>query len=231
MIKKITSLLLTVLVFLIASFTVFAADVQIKGKTALQPGETAEYIISVSGCEKATSASVDITCGDGLTVQSGSFIKEGSLKFFDTQKNKGAIGGLDNGDINGEFFKFTVKAQKGDRLSRNFTVTVTAKNGTATVFNQSATLIKNSPVTPKDSSQSVTVSSGGATTLSQDQKTAASAQTAAQTASAQQNNENGSQIDDTSPVLYIIFAVAVVAVAVLLIVIFKNKNKKSNPQD
>lgn len=227
MIKKITSLLLTVLLFLIASYTVFAADLQIKGKTQLSPGDTTEYIILVNGCEKATAASVDITCGDGLTVQSGSFIKEGSLKFFDTQKNKGAIGGLDNGDINGEFFKFTVKAQKGDGLSRNFTVTVTAKNGAETVFNQSATLIKNSPVTPKDSSQSVTVSSGGATTLSQYQKTAASAQTA----SAQQNNENGSQIDDTSPVLYIIFAVAVVAVAVLLIVIFKNKNKKSNSQD
>ena len=221
MIKKITVLFLTLLILSLAAVTV-CADLQIKGKTDLQPGDTTEYVISVSGCEKATAASVAIECGDGLSVQSGSFLKEGALKHFDAQKNKGAIGGLTTGDINGEFFKFTVQVANDANLSRNFTVTVTAKNGTKEVFNQSATLVKGSPVTPKTSSQTVTVESGAATTLSQDQKT--------DTASTQ-SGTNGSQLNDGSPLLYIIVALIAAALAVAIIILFRLKNKKFNPQD
>ena len=227
MIKKIATLFLTFLILSLAAVTV-CADLQIKGKTDLQPGDTTEYVISVSGCEKATAASVAIECGDGLLVQSGSFLKEGALKHFDAQKNKGAIGGLTTGDINGEFFKFTVQAANDANLSRNFTVTVTAKNGTKEVFNQSATLVKGSPVTPKTSSQTVTVESGAATTLSQEQKTDTAS---TQSTSATKSGTNGSQLNDSSPLLYIIVALISAALAVAIIILFRLKNKKSNPQD
>ena len=259
MFKKIISLFLSILILSFFIVGVCAADVQIKGKTQLSPGDTSEYIISINGCDKASSASVDISCGDGLTVQSGSFLKEGSLKFFDLKKNKGAIGGLTTDDINGEFFKFTVKAENDSKLSRNFTVTVTAKNGAKEVFNQSSTLVSGSTVASKTSSKSIAVSSSAVQNESSKALTVSSgaaknepSQTATvssdsantglvdpktdttseqTTASDLQNDTNGSQIDDTAPVLYVILAVAAVAVAALIIFVFKKINKKIDPQD
>lgn len=116
-----------------------AGSGSISGAASITAGNTSEYTVNISGCADATSVSVSVSLGNNLSVVSGTWLKSGSLTNFDTSKNKGALSGLSSPDINGNIFKVTVKGVTPSAAAQSVSVTVTVKNGSAEIFNQTFT--------------------------------------------------------------------------------------------
>lgn len=107
-------------------------SVSLSGNAAVTAGGSVTYTVNLSGAQKCTGGSVAITVGEKLEVTSGEFLKSGStLDNFDTAKKKGAIAFKDNVDLNGGFFKFTVKAKEAAKEEQTVSVTVTLADGTS----------------------------------------------------------------------------------------------------
>lgn len=107
-------------------------SVSLSGNAAVTAGGSVTYTVNLSGAQKCTGGSVAITVGEKLEVTSGEFLKNGStLDNFDTAKKKGAIAFKDNVDLNGGFFKFTVKAKEAAKEEQTVSVTVTLADGTS----------------------------------------------------------------------------------------------------
>lgn len=107
-------------------------SVSLSGNAAVTAGGSVTYTVNLSGAQKCTGGSVAITVGEKLEVISGEFLKSGStLDNFDTAKKKGAIAFKDNVDLNGGFFKFTVKAKEAAKEEQTVSVTVTLADGTS----------------------------------------------------------------------------------------------------
>ena len=128
--KKIISLL-TVFCLLL-SFTIPASaaniSISISGNSSVTSGNNVTYTVNLSGAQKCSGGSVDISVGNKLEVISGEFVKTGApLNHFDPSKNKGAIS-FGNGaevDLNGAYFRFTVKAKEASKEEQQITVNVT----------------------------------------------------------------------------------------------------------
>lgn len=132
--KKILSLIATLCLMLSAAIPASAAGVKVSlsGNTTATAGSRVTYTVNLSGAQKCTGGSVAITVGEKLEVTSGEFLKSGSkLDNFDVAKRKGAIAFKDNVDLNGGFFKFTVKALTAAKEEQTVSVTVTLANGAA----------------------------------------------------------------------------------------------------
>ncbi len=134
--KKLLALTICIVLALSFCVNVEAASASLAGASSIVEGATAQYTVSVSGCPDATSASVSVSVGNNLTVQSGSWNKSGGLCTFDQSTNKGAIGSLASPNINGSLFSFTVKGNKQSTAPQSVTVTVTAKNGAEEILSQ-----------------------------------------------------------------------------------------------
>ena len=107
-------------------------SVSLSGNAAVTAGGSVTYTVNLSGAQKCSGGSVAITVGEKLEVTSGEFLKSGStLDNFDTAKKKGAIAFKDNVDLNGGFFKFTVKAKEAAKEEQTVSVTVTLADGTS----------------------------------------------------------------------------------------------------
>lgn len=132
--KKILSLIATLCLMLSVAIPASAAGVSVSlsGNAAVTAGDRVTYTVNLSGAQKCTGGSVAITVGEKLEVISGEFLKSGStLDNFDTAKKKGAIAFKDNVDLNGGFFKFTVKAKEAAKEEQAVSVTVTLADGTS----------------------------------------------------------------------------------------------------
>lgn len=107
-------------------------SVSLSGNAAVTAGGSVTYTVNLSGAQKCTGGSVAITVGEKLEVTSGEFLKSGAtLDNFDIAKKKGAIAFKDNVDLNGGFFKFTVKAKEAAKEEQTVSVTVTLADGTS----------------------------------------------------------------------------------------------------
>ena len=132
--KKILSLIATLCLMLSAAIPTSAAGVSVglSGNATVTAGSSVTYTVNLSGAQKCTGGSVAITVGEKLEVTSGEFLRSGStLDNFDTAKKKGAIAFKDNVDLNGGFFKFTVKAKEAAKEEQTVSVTVTLADGTS----------------------------------------------------------------------------------------------------
>lgn len=132
--KKILSLIATLCLMLSAAIPASAAGVKVSlsGNTAATAGSRVTYTVNLSGAQKCTGGSVAVNVSEKLEVISGEFLKSGStLDNFDIAKKKGAIAFKDNVDLNGGFFKFTVKALTAAKEEQTVSVTVTLANGAA----------------------------------------------------------------------------------------------------
>ena len=132
--KKILSLIATLCLMLSVAIPASAAGVSVSlsGNAAVTAGGSVTYTVNLSGAQKCTGGSVAITVGEKLEVISGEFLKSGStLDNFDTAKKKGAIAFKDNVDLNGSFFRFTVKAKEAAKEEQTVSVTVTLADGTS----------------------------------------------------------------------------------------------------
>ncbi|MBQ0110851.1 MAG: hypothetical protein KBS41_02870, partial [Oscillospiraceae bacterium] len=219
-----------ILSLLILSMTVITAfaDASLKIYEKTDVGKT-EYIVSVSGCGDATSASVDVACPSGVTVKSGSWLKSGKISAFDLKTNKGAIGGLDSPDINGDVFKFTLIGESGAVLPQNLKVTVTAKNGGNEIFNQTATLSVKTvePAGGKTVSAKSNTQSDSQSNVSQDKSDISNTASDNSGKIAPENDPPS----DFSPYLYLIIGASVVAVLLILIVLYKKRNAHNGKGD
>ena len=132
--KKILSLIATLCLMLSVAIPASAAGVSVSlsGNAAVTAGGSVTYTVNLSGAQKCTGGSVAITVGEKLEVTSGEFLKSGAtLDNFDTAKKKGAIAFKDNVDLNGSFFRFTVKAKEAAKEEQTVSVTVTLADGTS----------------------------------------------------------------------------------------------------
>ena len=132
--KKILSLIATLCLMLSVAIPASAAGVSVSlsGNAAVTAGGSVTYTVNLSGAQKCTGGSVAITVGEKLEVTSGEFLKSGAtLDNFDIAKKKGAIAFKDNVDLNGGFFKFTVKAKEAAKEEQTVSVTVTLADGTS----------------------------------------------------------------------------------------------------
>ena len=132
--KKILSLIaiLCLMLSIAAPASAAGVSVSLSGNAAVTAGGSVTYTVNLSGAQKCTGGSVAITVGEKLEVISGEFFKSGStLDNFDIAKKKGAIAFKDNVDLNGGFFKFTVKAKEAAKEEQTVSVTVTLADGTS----------------------------------------------------------------------------------------------------
>ncbi len=132
--KKILSLIATLCLMLSVAIPASAAGVSVSlsGNAAVTAGGSVTYTVNLSGAQKCTGGSVAITVGEKLEVTSGEFLKSGAtLDNFDITKKKGAIAFKDKVDLNGGFFKFTVKAKEAAKEEQTVSVTVTLADGTS----------------------------------------------------------------------------------------------------
>ena len=132
--KKILSVIAALCIMLSFAIPASAAgiSVSLSGSTTVTADGSVTYTVNLSGAQKCTGGSVAITVGDKLEVTSGEFLKDGSiLANFDLAKNKGAIAFKDKVDLNGGFFRFTVKAKEAAKDGQAVSVTVTLADGTS----------------------------------------------------------------------------------------------------
>lgn len=134
--KKIISLFVTMILMLSVCITANAAGTStLSGNDSAKVGSNIELTVSVNGCGDATSIAVDVTYSDSFELVSGTWLKSGSIKKFDTATKKGALGGLASPDVNGNLFKLVLKAKTASANAQNVSVNVIAKNGSTEIMN------------------------------------------------------------------------------------------------
>lgn len=137
--KKLCSFFVIVLLVLTGIMAVQAAGgATLSGDESVTAGSTVELIVSVSDCADVSSASVDVSFGESFELVSAQWIKTGAITYYDTEKNKGVVGGLDSPDINGDLFKLVLKANTPSAEAQTVAVTVAAKNGAEDVIKSTA---------------------------------------------------------------------------------------------
>ncbi len=126
--KKIISLLTVFSLLFSFAITASAANISISisGNGSVTLGNNVTYTVNLSGAQNCSGGSIALTVGDKLEVISGEFIKnEAPLNYFDLSKNKGALSFGKDVDLNGAFFRFTVKAKEDSSLDQQISVNVT----------------------------------------------------------------------------------------------------------
>lgn len=138
--KKVISLLFCVCFMLTLCIPAYAAGTAtLNGNTSTTDGSTVEYILNVNGCGDATSVAVAVNFGDAFELVSATWLKNGSLNRFDTATNKGALGGLNSPNINGDVFKLVLKAKTASANAHTVSVNFIARNGSNDIMNVTPT--------------------------------------------------------------------------------------------
>ncbi len=137
--KKIISLITCLVLMMTVCITASAAGSStLNGNGSVAVGSNIELTVNVKDCADASSIAVAITFDDGFELVSGSWLKEGSIKVFDTAKNKGSLGGLASPNVNGNLFKLVLKAKTVSADGEKVNVNVIAKNGSNEILNVNA---------------------------------------------------------------------------------------------
>lgn len=131
--KRIISVFVCLAILFSFAIPASAANFQIAvnvSTTTAKVGDTVVYTILLSGAPNATSGSIAITVDHNLEVVSGNFLKTGSIMAkFDMVTKKGAIAFSNATDLNGNYFKLTVKGKAALATAQNVTVSIELKNG------------------------------------------------------------------------------------------------------
>ena len=138
--KKIISLLTVFCLFVSFAIPASAANISISisGNSSVTSGNNVTYTVNLSGAQNCSGGSVDISVGNKLEVISGEFVKTGApLNNFDPLKNKGAISFGKDVDLNGAFFRFTVKAKETSKEEQLISVNVTLVDSSSSSANKS----------------------------------------------------------------------------------------------
>lgn len=134
--KKIVCLISSLVLLALSCITASAAGSStLNGNTSVTVGSTIELTVNVSGCPDASSIAVSVSCDSGFEIDSGTWLKSGSLTNFDLAKGKGALGGLASPNVNGNLFKLVLKAKTASATAQNVSVNVIAKNGANEIMN------------------------------------------------------------------------------------------------
>lgn len=137
--KKVRYLFLLVLAVVCCAVCVNASGgAVLSGADSVTAGDTVELILSVSDCPDTTSVSVAVSYGSDLELVSAQWLQKGAITYFDTNANKGVVGGLDSPDINGDLFKLVLRAKTPSAEVQTVSVTVGAKNGSQDVMKETA---------------------------------------------------------------------------------------------
>ena len=137
--KKIICLIINIVLVLSFCMTSNAAGTAtLNGNTSVTVGSNIEFTVNVSGCSDVSSIAVAVTMGDGFEIVSGTWLKSGGLKTFDTSKLKGSLGLLETPDVNGNLFKLVLKANTASANAKSVSVNVIAKNGSNEIMNVTA---------------------------------------------------------------------------------------------
>ena len=107
-------------------------------KTTLQPNETITITISIDEVY-ASSLGISINCDPALEIIDGKWIKDGLIASFDTIKNKGVYTNGTASLVSEDIFSVKLKAKNIIKDDLAVSVTVKAKNGTATVLEDTVT--------------------------------------------------------------------------------------------
>ena len=138
--KKIISLLTVFCLFVSFAIPASAANISISisGNSSVTSGNNVTYTVNLSGAQNCSGGSVNISVGNKLEVISGEFVKTGALlNWFDLSKNKGALSFEKDVDLNGAFFRFTVKAKEASKEEQQITVNVTLADKSSSSANKS----------------------------------------------------------------------------------------------
>lgn len=137
--KKAYALLLLVALMFSNIMMVHATGVATLGSVdSVSAGQTVEIILSVSDCPDVSSVSVDVSYGDNYELVSGTWLITGAIVHYDTEKNKGAVAGMNSLDINGELFQLVLKAKAATEDGSDVSITLAAKNGSEDVIKTTA---------------------------------------------------------------------------------------------
>ena len=127
--RTLTLLLSFVMIFSMASY-VSAAEGKVTLKVSSQSvvvGNEVTVTVSVSGTEKATSASVLFSYGDNFKYVSGEWQINGLLPDYNAKNRLGVIVFKEASDMNGEIFKLVLQANSFAEGAQNISVEVKMK--------------------------------------------------------------------------------------------------------
>ncbi len=116
----------------------YSGKAGILGNSMVCVGDTIELIVDVADCDDTTSVAVVLNHSDCFELVSTEWLQAGSLKTFDTDILCGALGGLENANINGNLFKIVLKANE-EIENAEISVQVIAKNDDTVVMDTTAT--------------------------------------------------------------------------------------------
>lgn len=134
--KKWISLFISLCLMLCAVAPVSAAgaSLSLSGVPAeLKVGATATVTLNLSGTPTVGSAMVQIALGNGLELVEGKWLKTGLITDFNAAEKEGVMALATPGTLDGAVFSFTVRAKTAAATAQSISVTVTLKNGSATV--------------------------------------------------------------------------------------------------
>ena len=134
--KRILCLIVGIALMLSFCLTVHAAgSASLSGNSSVTVGNNIEFTVSVSGCGEATSIAVAVTHSGNFELVSGTWLQSGSITKFDISTKKGALGGLDSSNVNGNLFKIVLKAKTASASAQTVSVNIIAKNGSTEIMN------------------------------------------------------------------------------------------------
>lgn len=134
--KKLVTLLLSIVWLCSFSITVFAADASatLSGvPSELKKDSTSTITVSLTGTPNVSSALVQLTLGDGLELVSGEWKKDGIIKDFSVSNRHGVIALSSPGTMDGTVFSFVVKGKTVSSTAQSIKVDFTFKNGSSNV--------------------------------------------------------------------------------------------------
>ena len=99
------------------------------------PGQTVTITVSMEQTN-VSSLGVQVSCGDGLKIQSGQWLQSGLMASYDMSKHKGVFSPGGAKDLSGQVFRLTVEAVKAGAESQHVDIKLIGKNSTQTVFEE-----------------------------------------------------------------------------------------------
>lgn len=134
--NKLLMMITCMVLGLSTAMTVSAANPAVSitpSASSVKVGDTITYTVSVSGCDSATSAAVNISCGSQFEVVSGQWLKSGTvIANFDASQNKGAMSYSAASSMNGNLFNLTLRAKAVDAAA-SVSINVQIKNGSTPI--------------------------------------------------------------------------------------------------
>lgn len=138
--RRILTLFLFLLFFGALSLHAMAADAvtaEASSEVSLV-GDTLTVTVSLDEIT-ASSLGVAVTCDPSLTVIEGNWLKDGLIASYDMTKHKGVYTAGGASKVSGKIFALTLRADSATSEEVSVSVTVIAKNGAATVLEETVT--------------------------------------------------------------------------------------------